>query len=86
MELELGQLVRSMAGRDRGRVFVVVEKVGDGYCRVADGRLRRMDHPKLKNCKHLQAYRMVNQSIARAFRTGRRPDDSELVAAIKEVE
>lgn len=43
----------SIAGRDSGRVFIVVELASDGYVKIADGKLRKTDKPKLKKTKHL---------------------------------
>ncbi|MEW6032583.1 MAG: KOW domain-containing RNA-binding protein [Bacillota bacterium] len=52
--LRVGQLVRSRAGRDAGRYFLVVGVKGQGEVMVADGRLRRVARPKKKNIKHLE--------------------------------
>lgn len=83
MELQLGQLVRSKAGRDQGRIMVVVDLMDGSYCRVADGKLRSMDHPKVKNRKHLQACGGIDQDIARTLQAGRVPADQEIVEAIR---
>ncbi len=51
--IKVGSLVVSTAGRDSTRIFIVVELVSDGYVKIADGRLRKTDKPKLKKTKHL---------------------------------
>ena len=51
--LEIGAIVLSRAGRDRGRAFVVTEVLDSEYVRMADGRLRTLDRPKKKKRKHL---------------------------------
>ncbi|MDD5602540.1 MAG: KOW domain-containing RNA-binding protein [Eubacteriales bacterium] len=51
-----GQVVYSKAGRDKGRVFIVLEVCEDPemeYVRIADGKLRKADKAKLKKLKHL---------------------------------
>lgn len=50
---ELGSVVLSKAGRDRGRYFVVVEKLDGQYVALADGDLRKLQNPKKKKIKHL---------------------------------
>ena len=51
--LKVGQLVTSKMGRDSGKKYVVVESLPDNHVNVADGFVRKMDRPKLKNVKHL---------------------------------
>jgi len=53
--LRVGQLVRSKAGRDAGGYFLVVGVKDRQTVAIADGRLRRISRPKLKNVKHLEA-------------------------------
>lgn len=51
----LGHLVVSLAGRDKGIVCAVVGKSEDeGYVLIADGRIRKVEHPKKKKLKHLR--------------------------------
>ncbi len=56
-------LAVSMAGHDRGELFVVLDKIPpkDGedavYYLLADGRRRTLEHPKKKKQKHLQLIR-----------------------------
>ena len=47
-------IVKSMAGRDRGKFFVVVEKIDDMYVSICDGDIHRIDKPKKKKLKHLK--------------------------------
>ena len=53
MDIALGQVVYSKAGRDSGRKFIVIGFLNEDYALVADGDLRRMDKPKKKKLKHL---------------------------------
>lgn len=57
--IEVGQVVKSKSGRDKGRVFLVYETLGDGYVTVVDGDVRRLDKPKKKKIKHLSLYNTV---------------------------
>lgn len=53
--LEPGRIVRSKAGRDCGRLFVVLSEVDCDFVMMADGDLRKIDRPKKKRRKHLSA-------------------------------
>ena len=52
MELDRSQFVVSLAGRDRGRIFFVVD-IDPVFVYLADGRLRRVEAPKKKKRKHV---------------------------------
>ncbi len=58
MEIKIGSVVRSKAGRDKGMLFLAVD-VADGYAYVADGKLRKRENPKKKKIKHLQGTHYV---------------------------
>ena len=53
MELVRGDVVRSVAGHDKGSLMLVCETSGDNVL-VVDGRLRKLEKPKKKNRKHLR--------------------------------
>lgn len=53
-----GQVVYSAAGHDGGSLYVVVAVEESGFCRIADGRRRRLASPKKKNQKHLRPTQM----------------------------
>ena len=48
-----GEIVRSKAGRDRGRAFVVWKILDEQYVLLVDGALRTMERPKKKKRRHL---------------------------------
>ncbi len=48
----IGRIVCSKAGRDKG-LFMAVLGEGEGKLLVAEGKERPIEHPKLKNPKHL---------------------------------
>lgn len=53
MEIKVASIVRSIAGRDKGRLFLTVALEGE-YAYVSDGKLRKIEKPKKKKIKHLQ--------------------------------
>lgn len=58
-DIAIGQVVKSRAGRDKGRVFLVLEVIDDQYVLVVDGDLRKLENPKRKKLKHLMVYNTV---------------------------
>lgn len=57
-ELQYGQIVKSKAGRDKGKFFVIIDKE-DEYLYLVDGILRRIDNPKKKKFKHIQPTNII---------------------------
>lgn len=51
--LTIGEIVRSRAGRDRGRAFVVWQILDAEYVLLVDGQLRTLERPKKKKRRHL---------------------------------
>ena len=48
MEIIEGSIVRSIAGRDKGDLFIVLSREGD-FVYLANGELRKVDHPQGTN-------------------------------------
>ena len=61
-ECEIGQIVRSKAGRDKDRWMLIVGIDGD-YVFLADGDLRKISRPKRKKIKHITKTQSVITSI-----------------------
>ena len=81
IEVEPGRIVRSRAGRDQGRRFVVIACEGE-YASIADGQLRKTDRPKKKKLKHLEATKDRMERMP----DGRAPEDHEIRSALKATE
>ncbi|NMB09075.1 MAG: KOW domain-containing protein [Tissierellia bacterium] len=58
-DLKKGQLVRSIRGRDKGTIQVVIDLLDDSHVLVVDGKRRKLDTPKKKKIKHLQRYNTI---------------------------
>ena len=52
MEIAKSDIVRSDAGRDRGKLFIVLAVEGE-YLLLADGKGRRVEAPKRKKRRHV---------------------------------
>lgn len=73
MTLEPGQLVFSIAGRDKGRAYLVmgIDNATYGtFVYVADGKYRQVQRPKRKNIKHLKATKLKAQEIGSRVEAG----------------
>ena len=80
--IEAGVIVRSKAGRDEGRYFVVISKENDEFVKVADGDLRKADKPKLKRVKHLYVTEELESSLQEKLMAGQRVENHELRACL----
>ena len=52
MNITVGSIVRSTAGKDKDR-FAIVVKLEGGRAFVSDGKYRKLTSPKPKNIRHL---------------------------------
>ena len=52
MEIARSNIVRSDAGRDKGKLFVVLAVEGE-YLLLADGKSRKVESPKRKKRRHV---------------------------------
>lgn len=49
---ELGQVVKSLAGHDKEEFFIILKLDGE-YVYLVDGKVRTLEKPKRKKCKHI---------------------------------
>jgi len=83
VELKPGQLVRSLAGRDQGKHYLVLSEIDQQYVLLVDGRSRPLAKPKKKNKAHLQHYdRLAEQEGPLSAET---LSDSQIVWLIKKM-
>lgn len=62
----VGQVVRSRAGRDRGRLLVITAIVDTAHVYVADGELRMLERPKKKKLRHLDVTGFADDAVLAA--------------------
>ena len=77
-----GAVVRSKAGRDEGRYFIVLSLDGDEFAYVADGDLRKVEKPKRKRVKHLYVTEELVTSLQEKLMAGERVENHELRACL----
>jgi len=86
LPVEIGSVVISKAGRDRGRPFLVVGELDDDFVTVANGDLRKLDHQKKKRRKHLKPTGRVVTELRDRLSQGKPIEDHELRAWLSEEE
>ena len=64
MDIAKSDLVLATAGREKGRLFFVVD-VQNEYLLLADGRSRRLEAPKRKKCRSSEI--ITNSELRKAL-------------------
>lgn len=81
--MEAGSIVKSKAGRDNGRWFVVLGVEGD-CAFLTDGDLRKVDKPKKKKIKHIQKTNSTSELIQKKVNSGEACENFEIRNALSE--
>lgn len=77
-----GCVVKSKAGRDEGRYFIVLSLQGEEFAYIADGDLRKVEKPKLKRTKHLYVTEKLESSLQSKLMAGEHVENHELRACL----
>mgnify|MGYP001275710880 CR=1 FL=1 len=86
MNLNLGELVFSKAGRDSGRKFIITSIVDANYVFIVDGDLRKIEKPKKKKIKHLELTGIVVDSLSEKLKNNLKVTNSEIRKALSALE
>ena len=81
MKLERAQIVRSLAGHDKGSLLCVMD-AEDEFLFVADGKTRKVENPKRKRAKHVEAVGTSSHPTIEKFRAGYPVGNQELRRAL----
>ena len=77
MEISKADIVISLAGRDQGKLFYVIETDGT-YVTIADGKGRKLENPKRKKLKHVRIVSRTDSRVAQKIASGDKVLTSEL--------
>ena len=81
---QIADLVVSLSGRDKNRVFMVTEVLDSNYVLIADGMLRKLEKPKKKKIKHLEKSQFVlNERLLQKISEGKKITNAELRKTIR---
>lgn len=83
--IDLGSIVQSIAGRDKGKLFLVVE-VEENYVYLVDGDLRKIENPKKKKMKHLELTRYFDANMAERIVKKNKITNQDIKKVIKEIQ
>lgn len=84
MELYTGKIVYSKAGRDRGKFFIVIDRLDNEYVSICDGNKRRLDKPKRKKIKHLNITDAEAESIIEKINSSKKITNSDIRKSLHE--
>lgn len=77
MDIAKSNIVRSAAGRDRGKLFIVLAEEGE-YLLLADGKSRKVESPKRKKRKHVLFVASDDTRTSEKIRSEEKVTNSEL--------
>jgi len=79
----IGRFVWSKAGRDKDRLFIIVDIADDAHVLIADGDLRPAGKPKKKKLKHLRITNRTAEEISQAILNRKKITDDDLRKAVQ---
>ena len=77
MDISKSDIIESLAGRDKGKLFYVVD-VEENYVIIADGKGRKLENPKRKKLKHVRRVSRTETRVAMKILNGDNVLNSEL--------
>lgn len=81
MTAELGRVALSVAGRDKGKYFIICGVLDEKFVLIADGRFHKLGAPKKKNIRHLKL--LKETILTDKLKNGVKIFDSEVYKALK---
>ena len=77
MEIAQSNIIRSDAGRDKGKLFVVLAVEGE-YLLLADGKSRRVEAPKRKKRRHVLFVAAEETRVSEKIKNNEKITNSEI--------
>ena len=77
MEIAQSNIIRSDAGRDKGKLFVVLAVEGE-YLLLADGKSRKVENPKRKKRRHVLFVASEETRLSEKIKSEEKITNSEL--------
>jgi len=77
MEIDKSHIVVSLAGRDKGELFFVLDRDARSVL-LADGKIRKVEKPKRKNIMHVRFVAESDSETARKIKNGGKVSNKEL--------
>ena len=83
MDIARSDIVRSIAGRDKGKFFFVLDTEGE-FLMLADGKTRKLENPKRKKRNHTAFVMHSDCRVAEKIRSEEKVTNSELRRTLAE--
>ena len=83
VNISMGQLVTSVAGRDQMQVYLVVGIKNNKILSLVNGRDRKMANPKQKNIRHVNVLKSIAKGLAEKLQSDMKITDEEIRQAIQ---
>jgi len=77
MEIAQSNIIRSDAGRDKGKLFVVLAVEGE-YLLLADGKGRKVEDPKRKKRRHVLFVAAEETRVSEKIKNNEKITNSEI--------
>lgn len=77
MDISKSDIVISLAGRDEGKFFYVID-TEENFVLIADGKGRKLENPKRKKLKHVRRVSRTETRVAVKIQNGDKVLNSEL--------
>lgn len=82
MKIKTGMTAWSLAGHDQGKLYIIIRCEGE-YVWLVDGICHKMENPKKKNRKHIQAARRVPKLLREVLESGKPLKNEHIIQAIQ---
>jgi len=82
----IGRVAYSKAGRDKGRLFIVIGVIDEDFVLISDGDLRPVERPKKKRIKHLKYTDLMAENIVEILKNGRKLLNADIQKTISEMQ
>ena len=77
MDISKSDIIESLAGRDEGMLFYVID-TEENYVHLVDGKGRKLENPKRKKLKHVRRVSRTETRVAVKIQNGDKVLNSEL--------
>lgn len=82
LELKRGYFVQSLAGHDKGKIYIINDVKGE-YVYLVDGKYKLLNSPKKKKKKHIQIIYKIDKELEEKLSAGLTVKDEDIKKAIK---
>ena len=83
MEFKIFEIVKSIAGHDKGNIYLISEILNQDYVLLIDGKNKKILNPKKKKIKHIKSLKSVEIGLENIFKDKSRINDGEIRKILK---